>query len=567
MNDVEPLEEVNTEFLVIGSGGGGMLAAVAAAERGLKSMVVESASLYGGTTAMSGGALWVPNNHLMAEAGVGDSQDDAVTYLQHTLGDDFSETFINTYLDQAPELVRFLTDTLGIPMRSCTAYPDYYSDVAGARSGGRAVECLPLDGKQLGVEEFRNLRRPHPQELVLGRLSVTTEEAHSVLFGGLKEQSYIVKMLIGYMCDPAAVFRYGRSTRLTMGNALVAALRMEMIEREIPLWLNAPATKLVIEGERVVGAEVERDGKRVLVRASRGVLIAAGGFAAKDGLRKKHQRTPASADWTAASKDDRGDGISLGEGVNAQVKFLKDNWWTPTMLVPGEELAWLLVVEKGMPYSIMVNGNGERFVNEAAPYTDVVKGMYNDHVESGCTVPAYLIFDKNYRKLYPCGPVMPSIAMPDAVVPRRLKEGFLVKASTLDELATKLGIDGARLQATVEIHNGYAATGVDEDFYRGETASDQYYADPRVTPNPSLGPIGRPPFYAIRVWPGDLGTKGGLVTDKRARVLDTSGEVIEGLYASGNCAAHVMGGEYPGAGATIGPAMTFSFVAAKDVAS
>jgi 3-oxosteroid 1-dehydrogenase len=253
----------------------------------------------------------------------------------------------------------------------------------------------------------------------------------------------------------------------------------------------------------------------------------------------------------------------MGEGIGAAKDLMDEAWWTPTTCVPGEARARLLVIEKSLPGSILVNGSGERFVNEAAPYTDVVNAMYQKHGANSPCIPAYLIFDATFRKKYPCGPLLPGAQQPDWMLPKRLTQGYLRKADTISGLATQLGLDPARLVATVEKVNAYARSGTDLEFHRGETEYDRYYGDAEVKPNPCLAPLETPPFYALIAHPGELGTKGGLSTDVHARVLDGAGAPIAGLYAIGNCSASVMGRTYPGAGATLGPACTFGYVAAR----
>jgi 3-oxosteroid 1-dehydrogenase len=253
----------------------------------------------------------------------------------------------------------------------------------------------------------------------------------------------------------------------------------------------------------------------------------------------------------------------MGLAVGAGIDLMDDAWWGPTTVVPGEEHARMLVIEKSLPGSILINARGERFVNEAAPYVDVVKAMYEKHTPEAPAVPASLIFDANFRKKYPCGPLLQATQQPDWALPKALKQGYLKKADTLEGLAAQLGIDAEGLKATVAKFNEYARTGVDLDFHRGETVFDRYYGDENVQPNPCLAPLEKPPFYGLEAFAGELGTKGGLCTDASARVLTEAGEPIPGLYATGNCSASVMGHTYPGAGSTLGPGATFGYVAAQ----
>jgi 3-oxosteroid 1-dehydrogenase len=293
------------------------------------------------------------------------------------------------------------------------------------------------------------------------------------------------------------------------------------------------------------------------------VLLAAGGFERNQEMRNHYQPTPISIEWTAANPHSKGAGIRMGEAAGGVLSLMDEAWWTPVTRVPKSSLAWVLVVEKSLPGGIIVNKHAERFTNEAAPYQDVVKAMYaHDAVPT-----AWLIFDAEFRRLYPVGPVGPGYAMPDASLSRRLRNGFLTKAASIEALAEALDLPPDALRATVDRFNAMADRGVDEDFGRGENLVDRYYSDVHVKPNPCLRALSKGPFYAVPVFAGDLGTKGGLVTDAQARVLDADGAVIEGLYAAGNTSAAVMGLSYPGAGGTIGPALVFGFIAAEAAAS
>ena len=339
-----------------------------------------------------------------------------------------------------------------------------------------------------------------------------------------------------------------------------------MLDRGVPLWLNARASSLIARDGRVIGAEVVRDGKSLRIQARRGVLLASGGFERNLEMRERYQQHPITAVWTAGNPHNLGDGIRMGEAVGGALGLMDEAWWTPVTMLPNE-YAWLLVVEKSMPGGILVNRAGQRFTNEAAPYGDVVHAIYAANTGEAPTIPCHLIFDARYRRSYPVGPLGPSKLQPDSSIGNRLRREFLHKAGTLAELAAKIGVDARGLEQTVERFNCQARAGDDADFGRGRSRYDRYYSDAKIRPNSSLAPIVEAPFYAIAVYPGDLGTKGGLVTDAHARVLTAAGSVIPGLYAAGNCTASVMGASYPGAGGTIGPAMTFGYLAAAHAAA
>jgi 3-oxosteroid 1-dehydrogenase len=338
------------------------------------------------------------------------------------------------------------------------------------------------------------------------------------------------------------------------------------MERDVPLWLGTGARELVVENGRVVGVVAEQNGRALRLRAERGVVLAAGGFESNDAMRQRYLPNPTSAAWTTANPDNLGDAIRMGQELGAAVELMDDAWWGPTTIVPGESRARMLVIEKGLPGSIFVNKRGERFLNEAAPYNDICKIMYAKHTPESPCVPAYMIFDARYRKKYPCGPFFPGSQQPDWALPRALKQArYLKKAPTLAALAAELEVDAAGLEAAVEKMNRYAREGRDPEFHRGESLFDRYYGDEKVKPNPCLAPLDTPPYYGLVVYAGDLGTKGGLKTDAHSRVLTESGEAIPGLYAIGNCSGSVMGNVYPGAGGTMGPAMTFGYLVAHEL--
>jgi 3-oxosteroid 1-dehydrogenase len=549
------------DFLVVGSGAAAMAAGLRAHDLGLNVLLVEKSDKYGGSTAMSGGVCWVPNNPGMAQKGVSDSDEDALTYLKHITEGEIADERLESYIHESQRVLAYFNENTHVRYDSMEKYTDYYPEAPGGRAGGRSMDAVPYDGTQLG-DELRNLRMPHPQSQIMGKFGITAADAQKLLVNNFASKVYIMSCFAGYALRFMGRGKYGRDTKLTCGNALMGRLRRSLMDRKVPLWLESPAVDLIREDDRVVGAVVERGGKRMEVRARLGVLLSAGGFERNAAMRQKWQRHPITTEWTAANLHNVGDGIRMGEEAGGALDLMKESWWTPTTLVPGSDLGWVLVVEKNLPGSIFVNGSGARFCNEAAPYVDVVVDMY----KADSAQPCWMVFDARFRHFYPVGPVAPGYAMPDSRTPSRYRKGFLKRAKTLDELAGLIEVDPAALAATVSRFNEQADKGVDEDFGRGNSASDRYYGDPRVQPNPCLHSIGKAPFYAIPVYPGDLGTKGGLVTDLGGRVLREDGTAIEGLFAAGNCAASMMGRTYPGAGGTIGPALAFGFVAAETAA-
>lgn len=560
------LDEAGTEvdLLVVGSGVGAMSAAITAHDLGARVLMVEKSPQYGGSSAMSGGGLWIPNNHLMAAEGFSDTPEEAWEYMKGCVGSDVSDARMRAYLENAPEAIRYLCERTRLRMHVVPDYADYYQHIPGAKEGGRCLEASPFDARQLEEHEFMAMRETVPQELVMNRVSLVISEAQAFLTRSPGWKTLFARRLGEYVGDFAWRSKSRRDRRCAMGNALIGALRLSLRDRGIALWLNAPARHLLVERGQVCGAEIEREGTTTVVRARHGVLLATGGFDNNQALRERFLPQPTRTEWSCGNPYSTGDAVAMAEEVGAGLELMDEAWWGPTVVVPGEERARMLVIEKSLPGGIIVNRNGERFVKETAAYNDIVKAMYANHSERSPCVPAYLVFDANFRRKYPCGPLLPGAQQPDWMVPEAIRRQFIRKAYTLEGLAKLFGIDAGGLRATVAKMNRFAATGIDEDFHRGENAFDRFFGDKSVTPNPCLAPMVRPPFYGFEVWPGELGTKGGISVDEHARVLDRSGNVIAGLYAAGNCSAPVMGRTYPGAGSTLGPSATFGYVAARD---
>ncbi len=560
-------EIIDVDFLVIGSGAGALTAAIRAHDLGLKTLVVEKSAYYGGTSAMSGGSIWIPNNHLMAAAGVEDSEEEALTYLKTITQGEVDESRLRTFVRKGAEMLAYLAMRDDLHCDALAAYSDYYPHVPGAKPGGRTLEAKRFLTLKLGWD-LRKLRAPHPACTTFGLLHMTAADAYYAVHGDPRATLKMLQNLALYLLGLPLRLIAPRSTRVTLGNALVAPLRLGLKRRGVPLWLRSPAKELLVEQERVVGALIDRRGSCVPVRARKGVLLATGGFENDPLLRQQYLPKPTSTDWSAANKHNTGDALKMTAALHPALRLMDDAWWTPGARVPGSAPCHALVFEKSMPHSLFVNSRGQRFVNEAAPYIDVVNGMYaNQKNGEQQAVPCWMIFDAHYRQQTAvAGAIYPSTIMPDSRVPQRYWNRLLFKAETLKALAEKISVDAQALQESVQRFNGFAQTGIDEDFARGGNASDRYYSNPRCQPNPNLGALEQAPFYAVPVVAADIGTKGGLLTDAEARVLREDGSVIEGLFACGNCSAAVMGRSYAGAGSTLGPAMVFGFVAAETAA-
>jgi 3-oxosteroid 1-dehydrogenase len=546
------------DVVVIGSGAAGMTAAMAAAHAGVRTVVIEKAPCFGGSTARSGGGVWIPNNEALQADGVRDTPEAARDYLYSIIGDVVPAERIDTYLERGPEALSFVLRNSPLRMQWVPDYSDYYPEAPGGRVGGRSVEPIPFDGKKLG-RELANLEPDYGKAPL--NVSVTQADYRWL------------NLIMRHPRGPLRVLRVGcrwlwamltGKRLLVRGQALAAGLRLGLRRAGVPLLLSTALVDLQSEGGVVTGVVVRQDGATRLLRARHGVILASGGFEHNAEMREKYQRAPITTEWTVGAKANTGDGILAGAKLGAALDLMDDAWWGPSIPLSGGP--WFCLAERTLPGGIMVNDRGERFMNEAAPYVEAVHRMYGGEYGRGDgppeNIPAWMVIDQRYRNRYVFAGLTPRQKFPG----RWYKAGALVKGDTIAELAGKMGVPAEALTATVERFNGFARAGKDEDFGRGESGYDRYYGDPRVKPNPSLAPIEQGPFYAVTMVPGDLGTKGGLRTDVAGRVLREDGSVIEGLYAAGNTSAPVMGHTYAGPGATIGPAITFGYLAALDIA-
>jgi 3-oxosteroid 1-dehydrogenase len=543
--------DFETDLLVVGSGAGGMTAALVARREGLEALVLEKTEFYGGSSALSGGGLWVPNNPLMREAGFHDSLEQARAYLDATVGDRVPASRKQAYLVQAPQMVAYLLRHSQLRLAVVPEYPDYYPEMPGGMTGGRSLDTVIFRGRRLGplLEQLRPI-----ETHVTIELAFTAAEVKKLMLFRRRPRYLLAmaKVLLRSLWG-----RISGAKLLCMGRALVAPLRLSLDELGVPLWLDTSVAKLIVEDGRVVGAAGEKEGRPVRIRARAGVVLAAGGFAHNREMRERYQPAPIGTEWTSASPGNTGDAIRMGLELGAAVDLMEEAWWGPSSL-PPEGAPLFHLVERSCPGSILVDSAGRRFTNEAASYIDVVHAMYAHDRPGASSIPAHLVIDQRFRDRYPFVTFVPGQRIPD----EHLESGHVKRADTLDVLAAELGVDPRGLCETVARFNDMASSGKDLDFGRGSSAYDRYYGDPTVEPNPCLAPLEKPPFYGVTVFPGDLGTKGGLVTDEHARVLREDGSPIEGLYAIGNTSASVMGDTYPGPGSTLGPAMTFGYVAA-----
>jgi 3-oxosteroid 1-dehydrogenase len=551
------------DVVVVGSGAAGMVAALTAAHQGLSTVVVEKAPHYGGSTARSGGGVWIPNNEILARDGVRDTPEAARTYLHGIIGDVVEPERIDTYLDRAPEMLSFVLKHTPLKMCWVPNYSDYYPESPGGRAGGRSIEPKPFDASKLGAD-LAGLEPPYGKV----PLNVVVMQQDYVRLNMLKRHPRGVLRSLKVGARTMWAKATGKNL-VGMGRALIAPLRIGLQKAGVPVRLNSAMTDLYVEDGSVRGIYVRdtnapESAEPELIRARRGVILGSGGFEHNEQMRVKYQRAPITTEWTVGAKANTGDGIIAGEKLGAALDIMEDAWWGPTVPLVGAP--WFALSERNSPGSIIVNMSARRFMNESMPYVEACHHMYGGQYGQGPgpgeNIPAWLIFDQQYRDRYIFAGLQPGQRIPN----KWLESGVIVKADTVEELAAKAGLPADALAATVERFNGFARSGVDEDFNRGESAYDRYYGDPTNKPNPNLGEISHGPYYAAKMVPGDLGTKGGIRTDVHGRALRDDGSVIDGLYAAGNVSAPVMGHTYPGPGGTIGPAMAFGYLAALHLA-
>ena len=543
--------ETVVDFLIVGSGGGGMAAGITAAHSGLDTLIIDKGATYGGSTAISGGGIWIPNAPTLRAKGVVDKRSSIRRYLDVITDGKVPADRLDAFVDNGPALMELLDKSPHMKLYWVKGYSDYHPEFEGGSALGRTIECKPFDTRALKEDE--KFQRPNSMKGPLG-LWVTSKDYHDLAMVKRTWKGRRASLVAAWRVSSNVIRRRHMATG---GRALVARMRMVLKDAGVPLWLKTSMTELITDDRgTVIGVVAERDGTTIRIGARRGVLLATGGFDHNKEMRAQYLPRHGVADVSSGARENVGDGIVAGQRLGAAVDLMDDAWWMPSVLHPmGAVIP--LVSERCIPPSVIVNSAGKRFTNESAPYVNFV----HEQLEGG-HIPAWFIMDTKAKNRYPFAQVLPNVPFPQGFY----DSGVVHKADTLRELAEAIGVPADALVETVDRFNGFARSGVDEDFGRGESAYDRYYGDPTMK-NPNLDEIVKGPFYAIRCEAGDLGTKGGLVCDANSRVLREDGTVIDGLYATGNTSASVMGNEYAGAGATIGPSMVFGYIAARHVSA
>ncbi|MBB3571172.1 FAD-dependent oxidoreductase [Rhizobium sp. BK491] len=556
------------DVLVVGSGAGGLSTAVAAAHRRLTVVVAEKEPVFGGTTARSGGWMWIPCNAPAQRAGVQDSFDRAKTYLKHETGEFFDERKVDAFLESGPKAVDFFEKDTSLEFDLGPTFADYHPTAPGGIDGGRSIVARPFDARQLG-KNVQYLRPPLAEITILGMMIGSGKELLH-FFNVMKSPIsafYVGKLFAKFLRDVAF---YGRPMRLTNGNALIGRLAKSAFDKDVPIWTSSPVKELIRDTKgRVIGAIVNRPDGPVEVIARKGVVLAAGGFP-QDPIRRKQlmPHSPSGYEHVSpAPPGNTGDGLRMGESVGATVQI---DLPFSSALVPisrplksdGTLGTFPHFVDRSKPGVIAVTRSGKRFVNEANSYHDFCQAMIKRCREEGgegAENAAWFIADHRTFRKYGLG-----FAKPAPVPYKKLiKQGYLLCGKTIADLARQIGADPAALETTVATFNTHARQGNDPEFGKGSTSYNRSLGDPQHKPNPCVAPIEKGPFYAVRLYVGDLGTFAGLKTNENAQVLDDVGRPIEGLYSAGNDAASIMGGNYPGGGITLGPALTFGYIAAR----
>jgi succinate dehydrogenase/fumarate reductase flavoprotein subunit len=552
------------DVVVIGAGAGGMTAAAVAAAEGLSVLLIEKTEFVGGTTAWSGGMVWIPVNAKMKQAGIDDSLSDAADYLASTVPETENADLRDAFLAHGPEAVEYLEANTEVRLQTVKTYPDYYPEKPGATTGGRVLEPVTFDGASLGAD-FGRLRPPLPEFTVFGGMMVNRLDIpHLRKFGRSFRSTLCSMRLVSEYAMQR--LRAPRGTTLHLGNALAARLYASLLARNVDIWFGTTVEHLVTEGDAIRGVRVvNSSGSRPIV-ARKGVVLATGGFSHDAGLRAQFFPGGAGA-VSAAAPGGSGDGlhVAIAAGASMNTRVATPAYWVPASLfrcADGSQGVFPhTVTDRAKPGVIAVNASGKRFVNEALSYHEFVLAMLRDGNDT-TNRSFHLVCDRRFLWTYGLGRIRPFTLH----LRRYIKSGELIEAPSIDALADLIGVEKSALSTTLTKYNAHARVGLDPEFGRGTSSYQRHLGDAGHSPNPCVAPIEQAPFYALRIHPADLGTAIGLKTDCHARVLRNNGTAIAGLYACGNDMGSIMNGNYPGPGITLGPALTFGYIAGRHLA-
>ena len=550
---------IECDVLVLGSGASGLATAVTASHQGLKVVVLEKSDKFGGTTARSGGWLWIPCTKEAKAWGHNDTPETVKTYLKHEGGDAYNEERVDSFLKHSSDAYDFFTQKTAVKFDMPLVFPDYHAEAPGGAQGGRSMVTRPFDAKEL-KSELKHLEPPLPELTIFGMMMGSGAEIRHFMRATRSFESFIytVKRFGKHFLE---VLRYGRGMVLTNGNALAGRLMKSAMDQNITVMRNTAGKELIVENGAVTGVIAQSESNSITIKAKKGVVLAAGGFPHNLELRKKYypHAVTGKQHWSPMKETNTGDSVQLVKPLNViqDTHLPHPAAWCPISILPRKDGSTGIMphfIDRAKPGVIAVNKEGQRFVNEANSYHDFMQGMMKS-ANIGGDLTCWLICDHKTLRLYGMGSVPPQ-PLP---IQKYLKSGYLKKGATLEELANKCGISSNGLKKSVQRYNEFTETGKDQEFGKGSKAYNRYQGDALLAPNPCLASVSEGPFYAIQIRPGDIGTYAGLPVDKHSRVLNSSGQPVKGLFSVGNDATSIMGGNYPGAGITLGPALVFGY--------
>lgn len=552
-----PVADTTVDLLIIGSGTG-LAAALTAHELGMSVLIVEKSSLVGGSTARSGGALWLPAGPVLDQAGAGDTQEDAAAYLAAVVGDTTSPQRWNAFLDNISATVALLQRATPLKLFWARDYSDYHPEHPGGSPSGRTCESRPFNTSRLG--RYRDRLRPGVMESAAPIPTTGADYRWLNLVARVPRKG--VPTLLKRIAQGMGGRLIGRHYAAG-GQALAAGMFAGVLSSHIPIWTDTTLRRLIGDNERVRAAVVDHDGHEITITARRGIVLAAGGFDHSMEMRWKFQSESLGPNLSLGAASNTGDAIRAAQDLGAGIALMDQAWWFPAIAALPGKAPTVMLAERSLPGCLIVDQNGHRFANEATDYMSFGQRLLELERSGSPVETMWIIFDQQYRNSYVFGAEL----FPRMPIPQTWYDaGIAVRADTLADLGTRIGVTEPNFEHTLHCFNENASAGVDPDFGRGNSAYDRYYGDPTIAPNPNLRPLTKGPFYAVRMVLSDLGTCGGLQADDRARVLREDGSVIAGLYAIGNSAANAFGATYPGAGATIAQGLVYGYIAAHDAA-